>query len=174
MKSGKGLFIAILLVLPILVATAAFTQDASTKQDTSANDDHELNLRAYTELLRADVKAKRVAIITEIMQFNDSEAATFWPLFRDYDYELSKLGDTKLQLITDYIKNYDDITDEKADQLMSAALALETQRTELKKKHFDIMKKALSARTAARFFQVENQMQQVVDLQISANLPALQ
>jgi len=36
------------------------------------------------------------------------------------------------------------------------------------------MKKALSARTAARFFQVENQMQQIVDLQISSNLPALQ
>lgn len=174
MKSVKRLFVVSLFVLPMLVATAAFTQDTGTNQDTTTSNDRELNLRAYVELLRADVKAKRVAIITEIMQFSDSEAATFWPLFRDYDYELSKLGDARLQLITDYIKNYDDITNEKADNLMSAALALETQRTELKKKHFDIMKKALSPRTAARFFQVENQMQQIVDLQISANLPALQ
>jgi hypothetical protein len=174
MKSAKRLLVVSLLGLPMLVATAAFTQVTSTNQATSATSDRELNLRAYTELLRADVKAKRVAIITEVMQFNDSEAATFWSLFRDYDYDLSKLGDTRVQLITDYIKNYDDITNEKADDLMSAALALETQRAELKKKHFDIMKKALSARTAARFFQVENQMQQVVDLQISANLPAMQ
>ncbi len=174
MKSRKRLLVAGLLVLPILVATAAFTQNAATNQDTSATSDRELNLRAYTELLRVDVKAKRVAIITEIMQFNDSEAATFWPLFRDYDYELSKLGDAKLQLITDYIKNYDDITNEKADELASGAFALEAQRAEMKKKYFDIMKKALSARTAARFFQVENQIQQVVDLQISSNLPALQ
>jgi len=36
------------------------------------------------------------------------------------------------------------------------------------------MKKALSARTAARFFQVENQIQQVVDLQVSASLPSMQ
>jgi len=174
MKSAKRLLVVSLLGLPMLVATAAFTQVTSTNQATSATSDRELNLRAYTELLRADVKAKIVAIITEVMQFNDSEAATFWPLFRDYDHDLSKLGDTRVQLITDYIKNYDDITNEKADDLMSAALALETQRAELKKKHFDIMKKALSARTAARFFQVENQMQQVVDLQISANLPAMQ
>jgi hypothetical protein len=174
MKSAKWLLVASLLVLPMLVATAALTQEASTKQATTADSDRELNLRAYTELLRADVKAKRVAIVTEIMQFNDADAATFWPLFRDYDHELSKLGDAKVQLITDYIKNYDDITNEKADELMSAALVLETQRAELKKKYFDIMKKALSARTAARFFQVENQMQQVVDLQISANLPAMQ
>ena len=174
MKSAKRLLVVSLLGLPMLVATAAFTQVTSTNQATSATSDRELNLRAYTELLRADVKARRVAIITEVMQFNDSEAATFWSLFRDYDHDLSKLGDTRVQLITDYIKNYDDITNEKADDLMSAALALETQRAELKKKHFDIMKKALSARTAARFFQVENQMQQVVDLQISANLPAMQ
>ena len=174
MKSVTRRLVVSLFVLPMLVATAAFTQSARTNQEASATSDRELNLRAYTELLRADVKAKRVAIITEVMQFNDSEAATFWPLFRDYDHDLSKLGDTRVQLITDYIKNYDDITNEKADDLMSAALALETQRAELKKKHFDIMKKALSARTAARFFQVENQMQQVVDLQISANLPAMQ
>jgi hypothetical protein len=174
MKSMKRPLVVALFVLPMLVATAAFTQNTATNQDTSATSDHELNLRAYTELLRADAKAKRVAIITEIMQFNDSEAATFWPLFRDYDYELSKIGDTKLQLITDYIKNYDDITNEKADELATGAFALEAQRAELKKKYFDIMKKALSARTAARFFQVENQIQQVVDLQISSNLPALQ
>jgi hypothetical protein len=173
MRPRKRLLLAGLLIVPMLVATA-FTQNTATNQDTSSTSDRELNLRAYTELLRADVKAKRVAIITEIMQFNEADAATFWPLFRDYDYELSKLGDAKLQLITDYIKNYDDITNEKADELASGALALEAQRAELKKKYFDIMKKALSARTAARFFQVENQIQQVVDLQISSNLPALQ
>jgi hypothetical protein len=61
-----------------------------------------------------------------------------------------------------------------ADELASAAFSLEAQRAELKKKYFNIMKKALSARTAARFFQVENQMQQIVDLQISSNLPARQ
>lgn len=174
MKSKKRLLVVALFVLPTLVATAGFTQDANTNQDARANSDRDLNLQAYVQLLRADVKAKRVAIITEIMQFNDSEAATFWPLFRDYDYELSKLGDGRVQLITDYIKNYDDITNEKADELASGAFALEAQRAQLKKKHFDIMKKALSAKTAARFFQVENQIQQIVDLQISANLPALQ
>jgi uncharacterized membrane protein len=167
MKSVKKLLVAI-LVVPMLVASAAFTQDSST------SDDRELNLRAYTELLRADVKAKRVAIITEIMQFSDADAATFWPLFRDYDHELSKIGDTRVQLISDYIKNYDDMSNEKADELATTAFALEAQRAQLKKKYFDVMKNALSAKTAARFFQVENQMQQVVDLQISANLPALQ
>jgi hypothetical protein len=168
MKSLRKIFSVSLVAALMLGGSAAFTQD------TSSSDDRELNLRAYTEMLRADVKAKRVAIITQIMEFSDADAAIFWPLFRDYDHELSKLGDTRVQLISDYIKNYDDITDAKANELMSGAFAIEAERAGLKKKHFDIMSKALSARTAARFFQIENQMQDVVDLQISANLPALQ
>jgi len=168
MKSFKKFLVAAVLVLPMLVASYAFTQGRS------AGDDRDLNLRAYVELLRADVKAKRVAIITEIMQFSDTEAAVFWPIFREYDNDLSKIGDGRVELIQDYIKNYDTITNEKADELMTKAFQLEAQRAALKKKYFDKMAESLSARTAARFFQVENQMQHIVDLQVSASLPAMQ
>jgi hypothetical protein len=98
MKSVNKLFSVSLFAVLMLGASAAFTQD------TSSNDDRELNLRAYTEMLRADVNSKRVAIITQIMEFSDADAAIFWPFFRDYDHELSKLGDTRVQLISDYIK----------------------------------------------------------------------
>lgn len=145
----------------------------SSAQADKASADRNLNLRAYTELLRADVKAKRVAIITEIMQLDDQESAVFWPIFREYDLALSKIGDERVQLMEDYIKNYNNITDEKAKKLMTTAFALEEKRAEVKKEYFDRLSKALSARTAARFFQIENQIQHVVDLQISASLPTM-
>jgi len=167
MKSQKSRWPAGLVALLLLITAAARTQE-------KASSDKELNLRAYTELLRADVKVKRVAIITEIMQFDDTEAASFWPIFRAYDLELSKIGDGRISLIEDYIDNYENITDHKADQLMTQVFALEAQRAELKKKYFDKMKKALSPVTAARFFQIENQIQHIIDLQISASLPTMQ
>ena len=156
-----------MVALLLLITAAARTQE-------KASSDKELNLRAYTELLRADVKVKRVAIITEIMQFDDTEAASFWPIFRAYDLELSKIGDGRISLIADYIDNYENITDQKADQLMTQVFALEAQRAELKKKYFDKMKKTLSPVTAARFFQIENQIQHIIDLQTSASLPTMQ
>jgi len=167
MKSQKSRWPAGLVALLLLITAAARTQE-------KASSDKELNLRAYTELLRADVKVKRVAIITEIMQFDDTEAASFWPIFRAYDLELSKIGDGRISLIEDYIDNYENITDQKADQLMTQVFALEAQRAELKKKYFDKMKKTLSPVTAARFFQIENQIQHIIDLQISASLPTMQ
>jgi len=121
MKSQKSRGPAGLVALLLLITAAARTQE-------KASSDKELNLRAYTELLRADVKVKRVAIITEIMQFDDTEAASFWPIFRAYDLELSKIGDGRISLIEDYIDNYENITDQKADQLMTQVFALEAQR----------------------------------------------
>ncbi len=167
MKSQKSRGPAGLVALLLLITAAARTQE-------KASSDKELNLRAYTELLRADVKVKRVAIITEIMQFDDTEAASFWPIFRAYDLELSKIGDGRISLIEAYIDNYENITDQKADQLMTQVFALEAQRAELKKKYFDKMKKTLSPVTAARFFQIENQIQHIIDLQTSASLPTMQ
>jgi hypothetical protein len=57
---------------------------------------------------------------------------------------------------------------------MTQVFALEAQRAELKKKYFDKMKKTLSPVTAARFFQIENQIQHIIDLQVSASLPTMQ
>ncbi len=169
MKSVRGLLMAAFLVLPMLIAVASFAQEKS-----SANKDKDLNLRAYVELLRADIRAERVSIITKIMRFDDEEAAAFWPIFRQYDLELSKIGDSRVKIAEEYVGNYSSMTDEKADNLMSRVFAIERQRAELKKKYFDIMKKALSPITAARFFQVENQMQHIVDLQVSASLPTME
>jgi len=169
MKGLKIVLIVAAIVVPVLSAANKFARAQS-----SVDNDKELNVREYVELLRTDLKAKRVGLIAEIMQFNDADAAAFWPIFREYDLELTKIGDGRVQIIEEYAKNYESMTDEKADELMSRVLELEAQRAVLKKKYFDKMKMAVSPFTAARFFQIENQIQYLIDLQISANLPTMQ
>jgi hypothetical protein len=130
-----------------------------------------MNLRAYAELLRADVRAEKVAILTELMQFTDAEDKAFWPIYREYDVELSKVNDERVGLIDEYSRNYTQVSDALADKLALRALELETRRTGVKQKYYDRMKSALSPKTAARFLQVENQLLMVIDLQIAAALP---
>ena len=175
MKSAKTLLIAALLALPAVAAGVAYTQEAQPAKETRESKDNfdprEQNFRAYAMLLRSDLKDQRKKIITELMQFNDSDAADFWPIFNQYDAELAKIGDARLQLIVDYARNYENLTDEQADALMSKAFELEAQRANLKKKYFDKMKDGLSATQAMRFFLIENQIQHIIDLQISSGLP---
>ena len=137
----------------------------------SDRDTRTMNLAAYAELLRSDVRAEKVAILTEVMGFSEQEDKVFWPIYREYDAEMSKLGDERVALIGDFTAHYDQLTDAMADQIATKALDLEARRQAVKAKYYDRVKKALSPRTALRYLQVEHQLQQIIDLQISAALP---
>jgi hypothetical protein len=76
-------------------------------------------------------------------------------------------------LIKDYTEHYTTLSDEKARELAAGVLDLEHKRTDLKKKYFDQFADALSAKTAARFFQVENQLLMLLDLQVASMLPVV-
>jgi hypothetical protein len=156
---------------PAAKAPAAAAKSPAPAAQTSEQQTRALNLSAYAELLRADVRAQKVAIITEVMGFTDKEDEAFWPIYREYDLEMSKLGDERVALIADYAKNYANVTDEVADRLASRALELEARRQELKGQVYQKVKKALSPLTAARFLQVEHQLLLLIDLQIAASLP---
>jgi hypothetical protein len=157
-----------------LVLIGAASLPAYAQQTTAAATDQQtktLNLSAYAELLRSDVRAQKVAIITEVMGFTDEEDKAFWPIYREYDAEMSKLGDERVALIEEYAKAYDAMTDEAADKLAARALDLETRRQAAKAQVFEKVKKALGPREALRFLQVEHQLQLLIDLQIAAALP---
>jgi hypothetical protein len=72
--------------------TTAATPEPAPAPTSPTTDAQETNIRAYVELLRADVKVKKTAILTELMQLNDDQAEKFWPIYREYDFELQALG----------------------------------------------------------------------------------
>ena len=125
----------------------------------------------FIELLRQDLKTQKVAIITETMNFTEEEANVFWPVFREYDFEVTKLGDEELALIKDYAENYDKMTDEKAKELGERAIKIDEKRLKLRKKYYKEFQKVLPAIKATRFMQVDNQMSLLIDLQIASELP---
>ena len=168
MKAVTTILLSTASVLPLLMPRFA------PAQETSRTNDQDLNTQAYQELLKSDVNAKREMLIKEVMQFNESDSKTFWPIYQKYDEERTKLDQAEAQLMREYVEAYQNISDEKADQLLRKSFDLEAQRAQLKKKYFDMIEKALSARVAARFFEVENQIQNVYDLQLAANLPTNQ
>ena len=158
------------LILLVISGVAGYGQDQqSAKQETKA-----LNFQAYAELLRSDVRTQKVAIITQVMGFTEAEDAAFWPIYREYDAEMSKLGDERVALIADYASNYSKMTDAIAEKLAAKALDLEARRQAAKAKCYDRVKNALSPRTALRFLQVEHQLLLLIDLQISASLPIVE
>jgi hypothetical protein len=154
----------------LLGAGAAFAQAPASKPAETRT----LNLSTYAELLRADVRAQKVAILTEVMGFTADEDAKFWPIYREYDAEMSALGDERVALIADYAASYDNLTEDTAARVAARAIDLEARRHAAKSRCYEKVKAALSSKTALRFIQVEHQLQLIIDLQISASLPVAQ
>jgi len=105
------------------------------------------------------------------MLLSADDAAKFWPIYSDYDAELTKVNNLRIANIQDYADNYNHMTDEKADQLIQNALEYRKQRSELLAKYYGLVKQSLGAITAARFLQIEDQLLLIIDLQIDASLP---
>jgi hypothetical protein len=159
----------------VALLVSAFAAAASAQTPSLPKQDpRDTNLRAYVELLRSDIRAEKVAILTEMMEFTEAEDAAFWPVYRQYDTDLSALNDQRVKLIADYAKNYDSMTNEAADRIATGALDFEAKRAALKKQYFEKMKTVLPAKKAAKFLQIENQLLMLIDLQISASLPIVE
>jgi hypothetical protein len=152
-------------------AAAPSPARAASTQDENRRETRDMNLRAYVELLRSDIRGQKVAIITQLMEFTEAEDAAFWPIYREYEVELTKLNDERVNAIKEYADGFENVTNELADKLALKALDLESRRNALKSKYYERVKTALSAKTAARFLQVENQLLMIIDLQIASSLP---
>jgi hypothetical protein len=127
----------------------------------------------YLELLRSDVRAEKVAIVNDVMDFTDAEAASFWPVYREYDRQLNMIVDDRIAMIKQFSQYYGTFDDKKSKKIAEKAFWLEARRTGLKRKFFPRFSKAVGAKRAAQFFQLERQINLLIELQLAAELPLL-
>jgi hypothetical protein len=158
--------------IPAQTPTKASAKSASAGGPSTASNE-DLNIRAYIELLRTDIKKSKSQIMGDVMQLDTDQSTKFWPIYKEFETEFSTLGEQVVALVKNYADHYDAMTDDIADQLATKVLSIEDQRNELKKKYYGRFKEALGGITATRFLQVENQLERLVDLQIASQLPVI-
>jgi hypothetical protein len=169
----------IMVVASLVFLPAVWAQDnaqatpAAKPDETFTNSDSQ-NIRAYIELLRSDVRQQKAEMVGAVMQLSAADAAKFWPIYNEYDAQLSKLNDLRVANIQEYATSYSQLTDAKADELIQKALAYRKQRSELLATYYTRVREALGGITAARFIQVEDQLLLIIDLQIDSGLPLAQ
>ena len=161
-------------LLFLVLSFAALTLRAQETHIKDPSESQELNTEAYIRLLRADLNSRKEQIVKETMQLDDKQARIFWPIYKNYEADLDKLGDEKLAIIREYATNFTSMTNEKADEMAKRVMALDDQKSALRRKYYDLMKQSLPAILVARFLQVENQIQLLLDLKIASNLPIIE
>ena len=128
----------------------------------------------YIELVRDVLKTEKKAIVAEGMDLTDSEITPFWELYNEYNNKLSQTQNKRVALIKEYAANYETISDEKADEIMQAYIKYQQELLKLKKFYYGRFKKILPKGKAARYFQLENKIQTLVDAELALGIPLVE
>jgi hypothetical protein len=121
--------------------------------------------------VRDALKAQKRAFIAVNMQLTDAEDAKFWPVYDSYQKDMETMNQKIGDLILDYAKNYETLTDLKADELLKKNLSLENEILQLKKSYLPKFKAVLPAKKVARYYQLENKIQAVSRYDLAEKIP---
>jgi hypothetical protein len=131
-------------------------------------------LRDSIEVFRAQVLADRKAVVAASLDLTDAESVAFWPLYDEYQDAVNKLRRRRVNLILDYADAYPAVTDEKAHSLLAAHLAIKREWAQAEDAFAPRFEKILPAKKAARYYQIENKIDAIINYELAAEIPLVQ
>ncbi len=116
---------------------------------------------------------RKILIMTEIA-LTAEEAEGFWPLYDEYSNERKKLGNLRVQVITDYAANYETMTDELAGSLLNDSVSYDQKLIKLKKKYIKKFRRVLPNIKVTRYFQLENKLDAYTNFELATQIPLME
>jgi len=148
--------------LIVLVALLAVFIVSSMAQEKPADN---------MQIIREKIKTDKKLLIAENMNLTESEAKVFWPVYENYQKDLGKLFDKTVKLIENYAANYQTMTEEAAKELINGYLVIEGERVTLMKSFLPKFRKVLPEKKVARYYQLENKIDAVVNYGLARQIP---
>jgi hypothetical protein len=124
-------------------------------------------------VVRAGIQANKTATVGQVMDLDDKQAAAFWPIYRRYEYDRSKLDDARVDIIKQYTEKFPDLQDDEAKSLAERMFAYESGIAALKKRYYKEFNKVLPALKVTQFFQLERRIDLMIDMKVESTLPPL-
>jgi hypothetical protein len=125
------------------------------------------------QLVREKIKTDKKLLIAENMGLTEKEAREFWPVYDSYQKDLWKFNNRQFKLIDEYAQNYETMTDPEAQNLTSTYLAIETDRVKMIQSYVPRVAKAVGSKKAARYLQLENKINAVLQYDLEARVPLI-
>ncbi len=147
------------LVLLLSFSTAATAQTAMDEQIAIA---------------RQSAHTDRQVVIMGNMHFTANESAEFWPAWKQYRAAMAANGDRMLALIKDYAANHQDMTDQKASELVTDSFSIKMQDLVIKQNFAKAINKFMPAQKVMRVIQIENKLDAAIQMQLAAEIPLAQ
>jgi hypothetical protein len=154
---------------PRVVAQTAASEAAAAADSTAgALTDQQL------ALLRKDIRSTKKQLIATNLTLTDTEATKFWPVYEQYSADFGKINEARTTIVKEYSDGYGTLTDDQADSLIRRWLDTDISAAQLRQKYVPIMRKVLSEKKAATFFQLDRRISMMIDVQLTSQLSLVQ
>lgn len=127
----------------------------------------------FMEALKKDVRQMRTQAMQSAIILEPGQATTFWPIYEEYQAELEGITQARTELIRDYAMMFETMSDDQAVDLGHRAMELRGNQMDLLRRYFDRIAEDVSGTTAGQFYQVESQVQMLIDLQLAMEIPVI-
>jgi DNA-directed RNA polymerase subunit F len=155
--------ILILVVALTLAAVPAMARAADTSQATD-----------MVELARTVLRAEKKVAFAENMWLNDEEAKAFWPVYNEYEADLSKVNNRAIKLLEEYAERFDTLTDKQANEMLDEIFSIREKRLGLQKSYIKKFGQVIPQKKVFRFFQLESAIESLINFSIAADLPYME
>lgn len=129
--------------------------------------------RDAVEVKRSVIATERKMIVSANMPLSEEESAAFWPVYNEFQDTMRKLNDRRTNLILDLITEFDDLSGERAQDMVKEALSIEEQRIKIQRKYLSKFNKVLPPKKVARFFQIENRLNARISDELLSRMPLI-
>ena len=125
----------------------------------------------YIDILKKDIQTEAKKLVGENLEMTEDQENVFWPLYDEYVAELLELSNERLNVISSYMLDYYDLSDEKAEKLVNQAMDIEQKRLDLKRKYIAKMNEVLPAKLVGKYFQIDGYLQTLLTIQRQSTIP---
>ena len=125
------------------------------------------------KIVREKILADRKLFVAGNMELSEAEAQAFWPVYEDYIGDMQILGAKGAYIIDDFARNYQDMTDAKARDLLNEFMAYEAEYLALRENYLPRFRDAVPEKKVARFYQIENKIRAIVNYELAGQIPLM-
>jgi uncharacterized membrane-anchored protein YhcB (DUF1043 family) len=123
------------------------------------------------DMIQSAFGMQKDEIVKAFVQPSKESADAFMALYNEYEVKRKEIGKKRIAVLGEYAKEWENITDEQADELMKDVFAINIEYDKLIKSYYNKIKKVSGAKVATQFYQVETYISTYIRYTIYENIP---
>jgi hypothetical protein len=144
-----------------LIITALFMASLANAQSN----------KEEVDLMQAAFGMDKKEAVAEFVKPSETQKATFWKLYDEYETQRKELGKQRIELLKQYADQYKTITSEQADAWTKKVMDLQKKTDNLITTYYGKVRAATDGIVALQFYQMENYILATIRAQVLDQIP---